>query len=468
MRRRTVIGFAGVLLLLVAVALFLPRGPVAEPPPGPGPEGPEREPGILHSGGTASGPVENAGALEAGGPPVGEVVRIVVRDLADGEPVSGVVLLSGTGSGFATSGDGAAEVRAGDLGFLMIGTAGFSVPKQTAEEIRASGVLWCHRTMRVEGRVEEAGGPTRFESPPRIVAVWSPGTPGDASGPLVGEPPWSIFWFREHGVREELPSGRSDPDGRFDIEVPRIRHLYVMAQTEDRKRSGTEPVGVDSRTERSSVRIVLGSVARVTGRILGHDGEPVSEQSLALYSESRMALEDFDLREVRARVHGSAIGAAMDSRRNEVLLTVAAGGRTDADGRFDLSLNDFGEGLLIVWIPGQRPVRVRIGRLAGEREIPEIRLPPPGRFDGVQFRYRGTPLSNCGVVAADLTEDISQLPLPVGRLDANGEIDGALLEPGRKYFFRFFDPDLPKGTIGGWILYDGASVVEVSTDLRRL
>ncbi len=133
-----------------------------------------------------------------------------------------------------------------------------------------------------------------------------------------------------------------------------------------------------------------------------------------------------------------------------------------------MTVNDCGDGLLVAWIPGQRPVRIRLGPLGGEKTLPDIRLPAPARFAGVQFRYRGVPLAGYAVVAADLTEAISQLALPVGRLDADGEIDGAWLEPGRKYFFRFFGPALPEGGVGGWMPFEGASVVEISTDLRRL
>jgi hypothetical protein len=398
----------------------------------------------------------------------GELVSINLRDLADGSPVSGVSLLAAGGIEFPVSQDGFAEVPAPCLSTLTVRPTAWSIPKQGPEEVRSSGVLWCYRTMRVEGRVEIPAGPTRFEKPPRIAATYSPGVPGLSSRWGAAEPPWTVFWFREHGVPENVSLGDADIDGRFTFEVPRIRPLCIVAQGKDCRQFGMEFVDVDVRTDVASVRIVLESQARVSGRIVGHDGEPIPVRSLLVYSESRIALVDFDIGQLSARACGNALSAAVYQSRGEALFCMIGSAVPDGTGQFDVSINDTGDGLLVAWIPGQRPVRRRLGRLAGEKMLPEIRLPIQERFAGVQFRYRGAPMANCALVAADITEEISQLMLPLNHLDPNGEIDGAWLEPGRKYFFRFFGADLPKGTVGGWILFSGASTVETSTDLKRL
>ncbi len=317
----------GVLLLLGIPALFLLGVPRGETPRALQPERPGTERRAVSAGRFGAESPEAVGVSAGEEAAGGDRARILVRDLADGAPVSGIALVSPAGSECPTSVDGFAEVPAARLDALAIRPREWSIPKQTAAEIGSSGVLWVYRTMRVEGRAEDAAGPTRFETPLRIVANYSPGMPGDGTGASAAEPPWTIFWFREHGVPECVPSGCTDLDGGFDIEVPRIRHLYVTARAEDRGRSGTEAVAVDSRTESTSVRIVLRSSARVVGRILGHDGEPVPVKSLVLYSESRTTLDDFDMRELSARVDGSGLGVTIDSETGEVRIQVTGGRR---------------------------------------------------------------------------------------------------------------------------------------------
>jgi hypothetical protein len=400
------------------------------------------------------------------------LVRIVVRDLADGETVPGIQLVPRTPDGlateFSTSADGAVVIPYSKLEGLIAESEDWRIPRQTDEEIRRSGELWCYRMMRVEGRVEESSGPTRLQSPACLEAKYSPGIPFKFPHRSAAKPPWTTSWFRKHKVRETVSLGSSDIDGFFEFDVPRIRDLYVVAHTGDRRRTGVTPVELDSRTDSASIRIVLHSRSRVVGRIVGHDGRPVRVQSLSLYSQRRVVFSELDFGALKAIRGSNAFCVSADPATDEARLWFTGIADPDANGKFELFVNDSGEGLLVAWVAGHKPVRLQLGQLTNERALEEIRLSAPERREQIQFRYRGVPLSNHRIVAVDISEEIAQLGLPISRLDTQGEADGAWFELGRKYFFDLYGESLPEKGISGCLVFSGASTVEVSSDLTKL
>jgi hypothetical protein len=227
-------------------------------------------------------------------------------------------------------------------------------------------------------------------------------------------------------------------------------------------------VPVDSRTERATAVVVLTGPSRVIGRILGHDGKPVPVTMVRVYCETVVRYSELDLREIRSRAPYNAITVAADTFKDEARLCVMNGCTPDEKGNFDLDVNHTGEGLLVIWVPGHRPVRRSLGWLAGEREVSEIRLARPERIGRIQFRYRGIPLENHTFIAADISSEVGQLQVPLSRLDEAGELAGDWFESGRRYFFDFYGPELPDNGRSGCLDFRGQNVVEISTDLKKM
>ena len=126
-------------------------------------------------------------AIDSQAPHGSGAVSIVVRDMADGAPVPDVrlALRSSTTADkeeLRTSMDGSVQVPVTSVEGLSVDPGGWHTPDQTAEEIRQSGVLWCYRTMRVTGRVEEESGPVRLKAPASIEAVCALGVQAARQG----------------------------------------------------------------------------------------------------------------------------------------------------------------------------------------------------------------------------------------------------------------------------------------------
>ena len=237
--------------------------------------------------------------------------------------------------------------------------------------------------------------------------------------------------------------------------------------TKEPRRCGVVQVELDARTIRASIRVELGSFPRVDGRILGEDGRPVRVEGLRFYSQVQFARSKWHLklREIRAQRRTGGFAYVGIPATDEGRLWFSGSAEPDGDGRFEAGAKFFGDCLLVFWVRGYRPVRMRLGRLEGKKSLGEIRLAAPRNLPHIQFRSNGVPLANHSVSAIDHSSEIGRPVMPSSRLDGQGEVDGAWFEAGRKYYLGL-SGDLLK--VSGCLLYSGASIVDVSTDLTRL
>jgi RNA polymerase sigma-70 factor (ECF subfamily) len=174
--------------------------------------------------------------------PAPEPVEILVRDLADGTGAQGVqIVLPSLGKHVVTDGAGRFELPLEGLDRLEVKGEGWKALAHPPGEIAARREIWVYRTIRVLGTVTgdtHRATKTKHRSKSKRYRIFDPRRATLSAVPVsdatLAEPapvPWNPEWLRERGLGPTGDLGKPDRYGRFEVEVPAIRDLALVAHT---------------------------------------------------------------------------------------------------------------------------------------------------------------------------------------------------------------------------------------------
>jgi len=393
---------------------------------------------------------------------------VVLRDLGTGDPVAGVgVVTQVGGSPVEATSDDAGSVcwsESGELESVVIQSS-YWIQATTSEDVRTTGTIWIHGPLALQLHcVDERGRKIpASDLDARLLVLQPPGTGLDR----VTVAPWSMGWYRRHGIRRELRL-RLDASGRVKRAVRRLRYLGILAQTSTHRSDLVElqvPGGSAPHVPALQVRLRLTPMPRITGRVVSPDGTPVAGAVVQVNVFGDIPMGEAEPTRLRDPGGGMTIvghpdGSATVKLAREVL--------TDEDGAYELMLPKRGRCVVQVLKSGFVPRRSRI-EIKRDVNRFDAELLPDGDRSRVRLLWRGEPLPAQQLMAGDL-HDIREQTSHAVEISDTGLMQGGWLTHGRRYGLVF---SLPEAAGGGrecrFLVWDGSvAEIELSAQAAKL
>jgi hypothetical protein len=453
---------AGVLVLsLVALLAWLLRSePRVSPPPSTAP--PKAAPTAPLPVPTAPPPPASTPPQVAEGPPdpISEtpespttpatgpsLATIVVKDMADGNPVAGLAfeLTLAPETGSAADPEVLAEATTDALGRLEVDEKRLRdirpKPKNwlclgsrnSVEETIRNGA-WVYRILTILATVEVEGEDEtfRFDSITARLAT----VPDDlARGETSGLEPFrarSAEWHRRRRVGDTF-SLKPDSSHRLRVKCPWIGGGSI-AFSHPGWISVLVPLeGVDPAVE-SRVTLRFRRALRVRGVVRDRDGKPQKGICVRLFTTRKGTYEEGDAMIETARNAGGGLTAARSVSRDESRVTLVREFTTGPAGTFELSIHQDGESLLLIWEQSFAPFHRTLGPLHNDLDVGEVVLQGPATTAQVQVLWEGKPQREGELTLGDFRFPDAQPAFSV-TLDEEGRFPASLLVPEGEYSF---------------------------------
>jgi hypothetical protein len=232
---------------------------------------------------------------------------------------------------------------------------------QSPDEIAATGEMWAYRKIRVLGTV--TGGPRRVrrkraQFEPRYVKL-SAVPVSDATWGQPAPVPWNPVWLAERGLGPREAKGSPDRYGRFEVEVPAVKGMAVVAHAPGwvpaHERISFTP-GADFAVR---ISLHLDPAAVVCGNV-----GPGGRRRVTVYVLRAHYLSRFQPDLLLLVGHPFRL----DVREDQAAVTFRAEGETEWDGEFQVPVHLDGDGVVVVDSRSREPSRVYRIRLSDGRE----------------------------------------------------------------------------------------------------
>ncbi len=430
-------------------------------------------PGLTQS----PGPTDGAPLTDATSAPFRAAVSLVVRDLADGSPVSRLrVRLNNKGQDDAaagTRGDStfAETDESGRVGFLQapedalpeVG-GGWTLPRYAPGEVLRDGVVWVYRHVEVDGLVEGEVGEPALDPTTVVVDSTTIGFEGHGHPDNPTPDPWNPTWLARHGIPGPVPFPTPGSSGRFRGEAPRIGGLAVRALAPGWRMTWAR-VATTSTTDRVDVILLLRRSYRVSGRLLDEKRRPLANVHIVAYVTQLAGYDGLNMDLLPLGGH-EAYTATWSRKSNLSAVNYSQDGQTDAEGEFVLDLKADGEVRLSVHAEGFLPILKTLGYLNAHRSDQLLVAARPETRHAVKVCVKGEPIPLHRLVITDLEHEFLQPAVSMKVTDAS-EIPSDWLLIGRTYHIAACSPS-GQLVSKGFLEWRGQSTVDIEQLPKKL
>lgn len=399
---------------------------------------------------------------------------VVLRDLADGNPIPGVGLELQpvpTSDEISVADPPRVQVT-GNGGDFLLGdhevprlpadASGWIAPRQSREEILDSGVFWAYRQIEVAGVVRpSASFPPLDLHSIRLTLVPVGGGWADLDGGGRGSP-GSRSWLHAHGLsRWPLQLGSVDGEGRFAVRVPRIKGLCLVADA-DGWRAASEPVATQGDSQ--TVDLILGTAIRISGKLRSFDGTPLANAKVVLYVTRIGGYESVKPGGslLLLQPEGGSTGV-WNKEKGTSRVTLSRVARSDGEGRFSTTVKADGEVRILVYADGHSLSETVLGSVDEDRGGLDIRVERAKDVGPIRLRYGDEVLRSFALLVSDLS--VVDQPAVDYWTDEEGRLKSEWFVNGKLYALIPQDAAVPPSArCNHYLLWRG----ETDIDLKAL
>ena len=271
-------------------------------------------------------------------------------------------------------------------------------------------------------------------------------------------------WCEDLMLGERLPWQVRANEGRYEIDVPVLRDMSIIASARGHI-SQTRPLALaDAAISGRDINFHLRAGESIQITVKDPEGNTLSNVPVQFVSTFKVPTAQLNMEELRLRKRASNVGFGTVGNDATGMTTVGfnASSRTDDAGTVGLS-QTASEGKLVLMIheSGYEPF-VAILSSPGEymnRDIGMKRIVPVR--DGYRLCWKGKYVSEgAGLQLCEMVEDLTLAlrPMKAGR---NGVFAGSLIPAGKKYYALLFDPG-EIGSKSGVIQFGSDETVDIS------
>ncbi len=407
--------------------------------------------------------LEGLDRLESSERPASEgAVRVTVRDLRSGAPVSGIELRvrsEGMEAVQTTDKDGIVLLESGPNRIAIdVMTPGWKSARfEKRSLVRSRKEVWIYRNVTLRVRVEYSETPSDSGDPWIAARVVGPDVRTQED--RAGKTPWNRSWALSHGIEDRLDAFDFDREGSTFLGV--IPHVRTSVIAIGREGFRTRVLDVPVAVEQDSIELVayLERAPVVSGHLLDDQGKPIDDVEL----HAHIVIEGMrhTLNPGRYAMAGWPVGTRV-TRHGEVFVNLQTTVPVDRDGSFRFALPASGRVVLLATAAGRQPLWHDAG--SDDRSMPELdlRFGPKTLASPVAIRLQGAILDSATLHISDITDRALQTSQSVS-LTADGMCPGHLLVRGRRYWlvasYRTKEGD--RASVDGLIEWDERPVVSL-------